>query len=246
MTSSLYQPIRNTNEALSKQIADQIEDLIYQERLLPGDKLPSVEALAEQFGVSRTAVRDAVQSLGSRGLLVSVHGRGTFVAEADPGMIAEAFRLALRHDVVSMRNLHQFREVFEPQIAALAAVSATPEDIALLADAFRVMDKNIGSPETYAQGDLQFHQTLAAATQNEIFRVLVFLVVDLLQETRQLILQSAGSAQRAQKHHGDILSAVRQHDPAAARQAMNEHMAQIGGELIRAGIELREHEALTN
>ena len=168
VTQSLYQPIRPNREALGKQIAQQIEQLIFNERLLPGDKLPPERDLSEQFGVSRTAARDAIQALVSRGLLVSIHGRGTFVAEADPGMISEAFRLALRHDVVSIRNLHQFREVFEPEIAALAAVAATDKDIKLLQQAYQVMQDNFNSPETYAQADLQFHQTLAAATQNDL------------------------------------------------------------------------------
>lgn len=246
MTQPLYQPIRSNREALGKQIAQQIEQLIFNERLLPGDKLPPERDLSEQFGVSRTAVRDAIQALVSRGLLASIHGRGTFVAEADPSMISEAFRLALRHDVVSIRNLHQFREVFEPEIAALAALAATDKDIKLLTEAFRAMQNNLDSPEVYAQADLHFHQTLAAATQNDLFYALVLLVVDLLQKTRHLILQTEGAAIRAQKHHADILQAISRQDPVAARRAMNEHLAQIHGELKNAGIDLAEaHSAST-
>jgi GntR family transcriptional repressor for pyruvate dehydrogenase complex len=233
----LYQPIRPNREALGKQIAQQLEQLIFDERLLPGDKLPPERDLSDQFGVSRTAVRDAIQSLVSRGLLVSIHGRGTFVAEANPGMISEAFRLALRHDVVSIRNLHQFREIFEPEIAALAALSATEKDIRLLEDAFKAMQDNFNSPEAYAEADLHFHQTLTAATQNNLFYVLVLLVVDLLQKTRHLILQDEGAALRAQKHHADILQAIRRKDPVAARRAMNDHITQIQGELKNAGID---------
>ncbi|MBI1880603.1 MAG: FadR family transcriptional regulator [Chloroflexi bacterium] len=127
--------------------------------------------------------------------------------------------------------------MFEPEIAALAAMAATDKDIKLLEEAFKGMQENFNSPEAYAQADLHFHQTLAAATQNNLFYVLVLLVVDLLQKTRHLILQSAGAALRAQKHHADILEAIRQKDPQAARQAMNEHIAQIHGELKNAGID---------
>ncbi len=221
-----YEPIES--ERLYERIVAQIEQHILKGELQVGDRLPPERELGEQFGVSRTAVREAVKALRQKGLLETYPGRGTFITDGT----SQAMRHSLNW-VVSLGTAHgsedlvQVREILEPEIAALAAVHATAEQLAALDKAVVVMDAALDDAEAFIEGDLDFHLTLAEATQNEIIPILIDSIVDLLREQRKRIFSTPGGPRRGQVHHKRILKAVKQHDPEAARKAMRSHLAQV-------------------
>lgn len=213
---------------LYEQIVEQIETLILDGKLRPGDQLPSERELAEQFNVSRTAVREAVKALREKGLVEIEAGRGTFITHG----ISKALRHSLDWMVRSgdgnpLADLVQVRNILEPEIAALAAEMATAPDIERLEDAVRVMDSAMDSADLYVEADLEFHLALAGATQNKLIPTLIDPIVDLLRAQRSRIFLVEGGAQRGQYHHKRILEAIKQHDPASARKAMQAHLAQV-------------------
>jgi GntR family transcriptional repressor for pyruvate dehydrogenase complex len=221
-----YEPIES--ERLYERIVAQIEQRILKGDLHVGDQLPPERELGEQFGVSRTAVREAVKALREKGLLETYPGRGTFITDGT----SRAMRHSLNW-VVSIGAAHgsedlvQVREILEPEIAALATTHATAEQLATLDRAVAVMDAALNDAEAFIEGDLDFHLTLAEATQNDIIPILIDSIIDLLREQRKRIFFTPGGPQRGQIHHKRILKAVKQHDPDAARKAMRAHLTQV-------------------
>lgn len=222
----MYSRVRASR--LYQQIVDQIETLIREGKLRPGDKLPSERELAEQFSVSRTAVREAVKALSEKGLVTIESGRGTFITQN----VSQALRRSLDWIVQSgegdsLADLVQVRTILEPEIAAIAATMASAADLEALEQAVRVMDTALDDADVYVEADLAFHLALAKATQNHLIPTLIDPIVDLLREQRTAIFLVAGGAQRGQVHHKAILAAVQHRDAAAARQAMQAHMTQV-------------------
>jgi DNA-binding FadR family transcriptional regulator len=222
----MYQPIESAR--LYERIVEQIEQRILKGELHVGDQLPPERDLCEQFGVSRTAVREAVKALRQKGLLETYPGRGTFITNSTSRAMRHSLDL-----VVNLGRAHgsddlvQVREIFEPEIAALAAEHATSEQVTAMDQAVVAMDAALDDAERFIEADLDFHLALAEATRNDIIPILIDSIVDLLREQRKSIFTTPGGPQRGQIHHKRILKAVKQQDPNTARKAMRAHLMQV-------------------
>jgi GntR family transcriptional regulator, transcriptional repressor for pyruvate dehydrogenase complex len=221
-----YEAIQS--ERLYEKIVGQIESRIMAGELKLGDHLPSERELAEQFRVSRTAVREAVKTLAEKGLVQVRPGRGTFITNSTSEAVRHSLGLLLKiGQPEGSRHLVEVREIFEPEIAALAALRASDEQIAAMREAVGTMDAALDDGETFIEGDLDFHLALAEASQNALIPALIDSIVDLLREQRMAIFRVAGGPQRGQNHHKRILEAVSRHDPESARAAMRAHLRQV-------------------
>jgi len=224
--STPYLPIQN--ERLYKRIVEQIEARILAGDLKVGEQLPPERELGEQFGVSRTAVREAVKILREKGLIEIRHGRGTFVTNATPGVMRQSLDMLMKFGTTDgFANLVEVREILEPEIAALAASRMTEEHITSMRQAIEIMEKAFDEVEVYVEADLDFHLALAEATQNPLVPALMDSIIDLLREQRKRIGLVSGGLQRGQLHHKNILDAVIRRDPLAARKAMQNHLLQV-------------------
>jgi len=221
----VYEPIQS--ERLYQKIVEQIEKRILARELKVGYQLPSERELSDQFQVSRTAVREAVKALREKGLVEVRPGRGTFITNGTSRAARNSLGLMMRIDQAEgSRDLVEMREIFEPEIAALAATRATEEQIAGMQAAVATMDASITSAQTFIEADLDFHLCLAEASQNSLIPILIDFIVDLLREQRTRIFYVAGGAKRGQFHHKRILEAILRRDPEAAREAMRDHLKQ--------------------
>jgi len=222
-------PNSSSSWRLSARITDVLEQRITSKKLLPGDKLPSERELCEEFGVSRSAVREAIGNLREKGLVVVHPGRGAYVIEATTETVQQSFGLIMQFasgaDINA--NLTQIRAILEPEIAALAAVRATHEQVEALDMAIAEMDKALQIPDLYIEADQAFHQALAIATHNMLLIALMEPIVDLLQEQRKNIFFTDNGPTRGQEHHKKILDAVKNREPALARSAMQSHLEQV-------------------
>ena len=213
---------------LYEKIVEQIEGRILSGELKPGDRLPPERELTKQFGVSRTAVREAMKALSQRGLIAIQPGRGTFVIDSTNQVVRHSIGLMLKIDLEEgTRNLVEIRDILEPEIAARAALRAKPEQVAVMKEALATMDRSMEDIKAFIEADLDFHLALAEATNNQLILNLIDTLVDLLRELRARIARVEGGIPRAQKHHKQIFEAVENHDPAAARAAMHAHLEQI-------------------
>jgi GntR family transcriptional repressor for pyruvate dehydrogenase complex len=223
---AVYSPIRSSR--LYEEIVGQIEQRILEGELSPGDKLPSERELADQFGVSRTAVREAVKALREKGLVEIQPGKGTFITNDTSEVMRHSLGLMMRIGRGdSLVDLIQVRAILEPEIAAIAAQKATEKDIECLQQAVDTMDSPSKDVDIFIQADHEFHLVLATATQNSLIPVLIDPVVDLLREQRKRIFLVEGGPERGQYHHKRILKAIIDGDSDGARATMRAHLEQV-------------------
>jgi GntR family transcriptional repressor for pyruvate dehydrogenase complex len=225
----MYSTIRSAR--LYEQITEQIQSRIMTGELRPGDKLPPERELAEQFGVSRTAVREAVKALHEKGLLEVRPGNGTFISnitDTTSEVMRDSLDLIVNVGLVNgLVELMQVRTLLEPGIAALAAEMATEANIQAMQQAVDTMDTALDNADVYVEADLKFHRALATASQNSLITILLDPIVDLLREQRKRIFLVEGGPERGQYHHKRILKAVATRQPLAAREAMAVHLKQV-------------------
>jgi len=199
----VYKLVRTSR--LYEQIVQQIEESILKGDLKPGDQLPAERDLAQRFGVSRTAVREAVKALREKGLVEAYSGRGTFITD----------------------GTSEVRAILEPEIAALAAIRAQESDLATMREAVAIMDHAGQDPDAYIEADLDFHLALAEGAANPLILSLIDSIVGLLREQRLRIFKVPGGPERGQVHHKRILDAMERRDAADARSAMKAHLQQV-------------------
>jgi len=213
---------------LYEQIVEQIEESVQRGDLKPGDQLPAERELAEQFGVSRTAVREAVKALREKGLVEAYPGKGTFITSGSSNPMRQSLDRMMRSaQVDATSSLVEVREILEPEIAALAAVRATEENLNSLRQAVAVMDAAKRDPDAYIEADLDFHLELAEAAANPLILSLIDSIVGVLREQRMRIFEVDGGPDRGQYHHKKILEAMEHQDTQGAREAMRAHLRQV-------------------
>ncbi len=222
----MYVPIQS--ERLYERIVSQIEQRIESGELKIGDQLPPERELADQFAVSRTAVREAVKALRQKGLVEIRPGRGTFITNGTSDTIRNSLGMLMKMGATKgSGNLVEVREILEPEIAALAATRITGEYISAMQDAVNVMDTALDNVDVFVEADLDFHLALAEGTQNPYIPILMDSIIDLLREQRKRTGLTKGGLQRGQIHHKKILDAINRRDSQAARQAMQDHLKQV-------------------
>ena len=222
----MYKLIRTSR--LYEQIVQQIEESIVKGTLKAGDQLPAERELAQRFGVSRTAVREAVKALREKGLVEAYSGRGTFITDGTTQAVRQSFDLMVKiGQPEGSTHLAEVRAILEPEIAALAAEHIQEPELATMREAVATMDRAGQDPEAYIEADLDFHLALAEAVANPLILSLIDSIVGLLREQRIRIFNVEGGPQRGQIHHKRILEAVERRDPEMARGAMRSHLEQV-------------------
>ncbi len=223
----MTEPVRR-GERLADRVTAQLEALVIGDSLQPGDLLPPERELCELLGVSRTVVREAVRTLVAKGLLEVRQGHGTVVRSPDVRLASEVMTHVLRGsgaDRVAFPRIHEVRRLIEVETAGLAAERHTPEDLLEIAKQLHACG-DAADPESWALADVAFHASIAAATHNILFPVLLSSMSEILMELRRAAVALPDTTDRAHRHHELIYAAIRDRAPAAARRAMREHMAE--------------------
>lgn len=225
MGSLMYKVVQTLR--LYEQIVQQIEDSILKGDLKGGQQLPAERELAQQFGVSRTAVREAMKTLREKGMVEAFAGRGTFVTNGTSRSIRQTLDRMIRGGPSEGAvHLVEVREILESEIAALAAQRADEDARTAMRESITVMDGALDA-EGFIEGDLDFHLALAEAAGNPLILSLIDSIVGLLREQRMRTYYIEGGPERGQYHHKRILAAVERRDPQAAREAMFAHLRQV-------------------
>jgi GntR family transcriptional repressor for pyruvate dehydrogenase complex len=214
--------------SLAERVSLALMDTIASGRLAPGDRLPSERDLGEQFGVSRTVIREAVRGLQARGVLKVQPGRGAEVVALPASQITETFTLFLRgadtQQAIDGEHISEVRETLEIKLAELACRRATREDLELMEAAIAAMAAETDVERASAY-DVEFHRLIASATKNLLFVVLLDSLGDVLMVLRRRSLAVQGRRDATVTEHRRILDALTGGDVAAARTAMTDHLA---------------------
>jgi GntR family transcriptional repressor for pyruvate dehydrogenase complex len=211
---------------LSDKVAEMMRRTIISKGLPSGTALPSERELGEQFGVSRTVIREAVRSLAAKGIVEVRSGSGLRVAAVDETTALESLSWFIRGGQLEYPKVHEVRSMIEVEMAALAAERRTEEQLQAMRDAHDHFQAVVDDVEEAAHADLDFHGMIARATQNDLFSVLLGSISDALIEIRRENL-AGGTGADTVAEHGRILNRIAERDPEGARDAMRKHLETV-------------------
>jgi len=214
-------------------VVSQIEDLVMEGILRPGDQLPPERELAKKVDVSRPILRDAIKSLEGDGILVSKQGGGTFVADIIGTIFSDPIVGLFKKTKRATLDYLEFRREVEGTAAALAAERATPEDREILNRIITAMDaahkKDDFTEETTI--DVEFHTAIGEATHNIVMQHMLRSCYRLLAEgvvyNRSELYRRPGCRDRLMEQHRDIYEGIINSDPETAKQAARAHMIYV-------------------
>src|SRR3990172_8329176 len=216
-----FQTIQKSR-SIPEVVLEQIQKLIAEGKLQPGDHLPSEMDLAEQFGVGRSSIREAMRVLQLVGVVEVIQGKGTFVREAGilPLMI-DWSRIAQMGIIAEVMEARLFMEVL---LAQLAAERATDEDVEALRVALARSQDSLGNIDNSVEAGVNFHLALADAGHNQVLALMYRTIRDLYLETARRTRITPEVAHDRLHDHEQLLQAVLARNPAAAAQAMKAHL----------------------
>jgi len=225
--SQAFAPIKRRR--LSDQVSAQIQVRIASGELRSGDKLPPERELAETFGVSRGAVREALRSLERSGLVSLQAGArgGAFIGEGDPSLIGDSFRNLYQLGSVSLDELTEARLWLASTVVRIACARATDSDLDALTANVDEAEELIeaGRFEEKIDVQIEFHNLLASTTRNAVMAMLMGAVMEVMRD----FAHAAGGERHALtiKARRRLLDALRKRDADEAVTAMTEHLEDL-------------------
>ena len=216
----------NPGVALSHQVAEVLEAEIRAGRIAVEDKLPTEAALAAQFAVSRTVIREAVSRLKSVGLVASRQGSGMYVNRATFTPLSfDAKHAVSKQAVIQMAEV---RRALEAEVAGLAALRRSAQDIYRINQAIAALNTTVEAGGNGVEEDLAFHRAIADAAQNPFLISTLDYLRQFLQGaiavTRANEARRVDFARQVQREHQAIAQAITVGDATKARQAAARHM----------------------
>ena len=215
-----------SSKTLSQEIVENIEKHIISKKLVAGQKLPTEKELCEMFGVSRTALREALQMLSARELISIKKGSGIYVNEMSTRTATKSMRLFLEMNFDKEYILHviKVRKMFEPEIASLAALHRSEQDIEYLHNNIEKLSK---AKDVKFEGELDrdFHIKIAEASGNPIIPLMVNPIFRLMPKIRTIVYAKIDTAKSAAlDSHKKICRKLESKDAAGAYKTMLDHI----------------------
>jgi DNA-binding FadR family transcriptional regulator len=213
---------------ISQNIANQISDMIFlQKKYQPNDKLPNEHQLAEELGVSRTTIREAVKTLVANGVLTIERGRGTFVT-AQPGAQNDPFGISYLEDKKKLvHNWFEMRLVLEPANVRMVIERASDEEIKEILECEKEAAALILAGKDYSTADQKFHAAIAKATHNSVIELMLpaieASIIDAI-NTAVYVGTHNRSTENALTNHRSIAHFIEQRDADGAALAMYYHI----------------------
>lgn len=216
--------------SLIDSIVAEIKDKIISGELKEGDTLGSQDDLAKTMGVSRASLREALNRLSLMGLIETRQGRGTFVKTIKPVDFMKSLSSLLIMDQASASELLYARLYVESAVAELAAKNSTEEDLQKLKSLLKSMENDLreGDLESYITRDVQYHMLIAESSKNRVLVKILETIRDILRQfIKKFFLAMPSSVSDSMAYHKRVYEAIRDHDPTAARERMEEHIKSL-------------------
>jgi len=223
-------PIRRS--LLYEEVVDRLREFIDVHDLKPGDRLMPERELAEQLGVSRTSVRQALTALKVLGMVDIRPGDGVYLLSTEdliPNLALEVVESEADHPMI-----WEVREAVETQAARLAAQRRSEEDLERMEAALEAMEQSISAGGEGILGDRHFHEAVFAAAHNPMLERLFGQLADAIDRTSQSSLSLKGQPPISLDAHRRILEAIREGAAAAAGERMREHMTASASTVLAA------------
>ncbi|QCB92579.1 FadR/GntR family transcriptional regulator [Cellulomonas shaoxiangyii] len=227
-------------------VVEDIQRLILDGGLRPGDRLPAEKELAVELGVSRGSLREGVRALVVLGILEARHGDGTYVTDLNPATLLTPLQFVA--DVPGDRTeLQAVRRMLETEAAGLAALRMTDPQIAraraALDDTTRTLVDAAPDPQALVRADLTFHRAVADGSGNSVLAALIDGLAGTHARRRAWEELHDVAGERVAAEHEAILAAVTARDPDRARLRMATHLLGVedllAGRAVRAAVGAR-------
>ena len=212
---------------LHDQISEQINKLIAEGFLKPGDRLPSERELAERFKVSRNSVRDALRTLEAKGLVEIRQGDGTYIRDTTATELYQTMVDILAMKKETIREIMQVRKILEPGIAYYAAQNATSDNLKALEEILTKQEAKAAIGDPGVEEDSQFHYLIAQMTGNGFLVSLLQLINESIKDTRDIVLRYPDTRSATRVGHRRILEALTAGNAEQARAAMLAHVEEV-------------------
>lgn len=218
----MQQALNIDSRSLPEQVADKIEEYVIDRTLQMGEKLPNETELASTLNVGRSTVREAIKILVTRNILEIRRGSGTYVRE-HVGVLNDplGFRFESNHNKLGL-DLCEIRIMIEPQLARMAALHATEQDIEQLQSLCDEVAGLIRNKENYGKKDIELHTKIASCTGNLVVPKLIPIINTAIDT--YIGLTNYALAGTAVITHQMIVDAIKGRDPQGAFEAMNQHL----------------------
>ncbi|GAB4391632.1 MAG: transcriptional regulator NanR [Kiloniellaceae bacterium] len=222
----------DTDPISKRKLADEIQDrlieVIRNGEIAPGDPLPSERELMKRFGVGRPAVREAMQTLHTMGLITISHGERTRVSELSADVVLRQIdtvaRLLLSSSPENLEHLKEARRLFELGMVRQAAELADEADIAELRQLVEGQRAQLDDARAFIQADIAFHMKLAGISQNPIFLAVSEAMLSWVFHYHSDLLHWSGQEEATLEEHGAIVDCIERKDPEGAAAALRTHL----------------------
>jgi len=223
--------INVVKQSIPDSVSMQIQQLIAKRKLKAGDKLPSQRDLAEQLGVGRPAIREALKRLEAMGIVKVQHGKSSTIEKVDLSTIMGNVSNLLELAPIDVLQLLEAKEIIEFKCSELASQRATEKDLIEMKGYLEEMEKNKKNPKVHAEADYLFHFTIVKAADNpfiiEIMKVLGKMIEKAIEETA--IEDDLVGRERAMRYHRSLYRAIRQKDEKKAAEVLHKHSLESRG-----------------
>jgi GntR family transcriptional repressor for pyruvate dehydrogenase complex len=215
---------------LSAKVISTLRSRLLAGEIPPGQKLPTEAQLTEQFGVSRTVVREAIATLAADGLVESRQGAGIFVVN-HPASTFGTLAAEMGSRVSTALNVLEVRLAIEVESAALASTRRNPSQLARIEEAFFEFEQLLRLGEATGPADFAFHRAIAQATGNPFYVEMLdalgkrAIPCDVTSPWSTELVQSLEYQRGLQVEHKAILDAIIAGDADAARATMRQHLS---------------------
>jgi len=238
-----FKPIKQSR--VSEEVAEQLKQSILSGHFKAGDKLPSERDLAEEFQVSRVAIREALRALENSGFIVTRQGAtgGTYVTELTFEYLVNAFLDLFLADKISIPELHHVRLLIEPEVARLAASNITPEYTQQLKEALDIEELPIASLSVDVDRKQRVHFIFAEMCGNRFFEALMKSLLGLTKKVVEAVNPDPDYV-HPKGMHRSVVDAVIAGNPDAAAGVMRKHTLDFGENFVKMEKTYRERNSL--
>lgn len=232
-------PIKSLKRAPAYQLAEEaLRKMIMAGDLKPGELLPVEHDLADQLGVTRPTVREALRKLESSGLVVRGIRRRMMVSAPSPDIASDAMRQAIVLHSISYREIWQLHMALEPLAAGLAANKIETSLLAKIEANLRHTEDVLNEPEALVEADITFHDLVAEASGNQALLLARTPIGKFLFPAYGAVIDKLGPGPRLLDAHTHIFNALKLNDAEAAREWMTKHIRDFLRGCEMAGLEI--------
>ncbi|MBZ4686384.1 MAG: GntR family transcriptional regulator, transcriptional repressor for pyruvate dehydrogenase complex [Clostridia bacterium] len=234
----LFNRINEKPVSVHERVMREIKSAITQGLLKPGDKLPPERELAKMLGVSRTSLREALKILELSGVVTIKHGQGVFISDSNS---TEHLQKLINHIFVDNQKiieLFEIRKVLETQAVVWACEKGKDEHfdeiINLLENTKKLLEENKSDYlRILAQQDDKFHQMIISAAGNNVLKLIMQTMLDLLAENREKTALIPDRPRKSLEEHMFIAKALKKRDSVAAKNAMLRHLENVERDILQ-------------